>query len=370
MLDVKKFNHQILADDAADALVDAGIALTKKYASLANNKDFAAKEEYEKENLDYMTTLMKHCVTKAGYRFESLNTIKNPQIYRDDIFFKNFRAVIAQVITPIAPAVVSERYGMVAETRQIGFGETGRYIIKSNDLFLVSEIAEGTLSGSLQRMYNNEFTANPQPKYIRYDMPWYQVAAGVFDFGEFAYKLGLSFSNYIGINTIQAFSAVVNAWSTASSPYVASGFTDPNYIGIAQKVQAANGGADVIVLGSLLTVGHVFPTTVGLQYGLGEEIAKNGFLDRYKGYRISYFDPAMVGTTVNTTANIVVPDGVLYFIPVGMDKPIKVTFEGESVTVDAIPTETADKVTGMQITMRIAVDAIVGSRFGAITNIS
>lgn len=366
---IMKFGYNALQDETSNALVDAGVELYKRFAGL-KNPTFAERQEYNAANSKFTEALMKHCVEKAGYVYTSLNAVNNPSIHRDDAFIKTFRSIIAQVITPVAPAVVSERYGMVAETRQIGFGDTARYVVKSNDLFLVSDIAEGVLSGGLQRMYNNEFTANPLPKYIRYDMPWYQVAAGVFDFGEFTYKIGLSFSNYINILTINAFSKVVTDWQTANSPYVASGFSDANWIGVGQKVQAANGGADVMVLGSLATVGKVIPNTVGLQYGLGEEVSKTGFLDRYKGFRIAYFDPSMIGTTVNTTAKIVVPEGVLYFIPVGMDKPIKVTFEGESVTVEALPTVTADKTTGLQITMRLAVDAIVGQRFGAITNVA
>jgi hypothetical protein len=366
-----KFNHSPLMDEAANALVEAGIELTKKYvATLEKGATMADKEEYTKDNIEFSNLYMKHCVEKAGYKFTGTDLLKNPQVYSDTEFNKHFRAVLAQIITPVAPAVITQKYCMVAEVRQIGWGETARFVIKSNDLFVVNDIAEGVRTGGLQRVYNDEFTVNPTPKQIRYDIPWYQVAAQIFDWGDFAYKIGLSFSSYINLLVIRAFADVVADWGIASSPYVTNGFSDSNYITIAQRVQAANGGSDVIVLGSLATVGTIFSNELGLQYGLGEEINKNGFLDKYKGYRIAYLDPSMIGTTVNTTATLVVPEQVLYFIPVGLEKPIKIVFEGENVTIEAIPTQTADKTGGLQITMRLGVNAVVGQRFGAITGVT
>lgn len=365
-----KFNHTSLMDEVANSLVEAGVELTKKYSStLDKSATLADREEYAKANTEFSSLYMKYCVEKAGFRFTGLDMLKNPQVFGDVEFNKQFRAVLAQIITPVAPAVITEKYGMVAEVRQIGWGETARFIVRSNELFVVNDIAEGVLRGGMQRVYNDEFTVNPTPKQIRYDIPWYQIAAGIFDWGDFAYKIGLSFSAYINMLVIKAFKDVVTGWGLAASPYVANGFSDYNFITIGQRVQAANGGADVMVLGSLSTVGMVFPNQLGLQYGLGEELAKNGFLDKYKGYRIAYFDPSMIGTTVNTTGSFAVPEGVLYFIPVGMDKPIKIVFEGENVTIEILPTQSADKTSGLQITMRLGVNAIVGQRFGAITGI-
>lgn len=366
-----QFNYARLMDATSNALVEAGIEITKKFvAASGKNATLADKEEYSKANAEFSTIFMKHCIEKAGYEFKGMDMLKNPQVYGDAEFTKHFRAVLAQIITPVAPAVITEKYGMVAEVRQIGWGETARFIVKSNDLFVVNDIAEGVRTGGLQRVYNDEFTVNPTPKQIRYDIPWYQVASNIFDWGDFAYKIGLSFSSYINMLVIKAFADVVADWALASSPYVVNGFSDSNYITIAQRVQAANGGSDVVVLGSLSTVGTIFSNELGLQYGLGEEMNKNGFLDKYKGYRIAYFDPSMIGTTVNTTATLVVPEEVLYFIPVGMEKPIKVVFEGENVTIESIPTVTADKTGGLQITMRLGVNAVVGQRFGAITGVT
>jgi len=184
-----------------------------------------------------------------------------------------------------------------------------------------------------------------------------------------SYKVGVSFGGYLNALIIKAFTDTITSACVASSPYVASGFSDSNFITIAQRVSTANDNAEVYAMGSLETIGKIFPSTTGLQYGLGQELAKQGFLDRYKGVRVMPINPAQVPGTVNTTANLIVPTGSVYMIGMGSYKPIKVVFEGQNVTVETVPTETPDKTGGMALTMRLGVSAVVGSRFGAIINI-
>lgn len=167
-----KFQYAKLLDDTANQIVEAGIQLTKEFAELKGK----STEEYVAHKESFTESFMEYCTKKAGYVFNSLDTIKNPQIVKDDTFKKTFNAVIAQIITPVAPAVVSNRYMELADVIQIGFGDTGRFPIRSNDLFYVSDVAEGVQFGGLQRLYNDEITVNPTPKQIRYDIPWLTVS--------------------------------------------------------------------------------------------------------------------------------------------------------------------------------------------------
>ena len=50
----------------------------------------------------------------------------------------------------------------------------------------------------------------------------------------------------------------------------------------------------------------------------------------------------------------------------GMYKPVKVVFEGNTVTVAEDARNTKDHTYALTIDMRIGVDVIVGSKFGAI----
>lgn len=153
----------------------------------------------------------------------------------------------------------------------------------------------------------------------------------------------------------------------ASSPYTAAGFTDAQFVTVGQRVKAANANKQIFVFGTLIALGSVIPATLGLQYGLGEEWSKVGYLDAYKGFRLMEIDQALVPNTVNTTANLIVPNDMLYFIATDGYRPIKVVFEGANVTVETVPTETPDKTGGLAITMRVGTTVAVGSKFGALS---
>lgn len=377
------FNGNKIENETVKKFTQAGLELVEKHtAKRVNSADFKNKsralsfkdikvDDYEKDNHKFNETLMKYCVDNSLGKFawNGLETLKNPMVHQDLGFQATFKAVISQIIQPVAPAVVSNTYMDIAEIQQVGWGETGRFIVNPNDLFLVNDIAEGVQFGGLQRLYKDEVTVNPTSKQIRYDMPWYQVASGMFDFGEWAYKIGLSFGGYINATVVNSFTSTIASLTAASSPYVASGFTDLHHLAVAQRVKTANANSQVYVYGTMTALGAVIPATAGLQYGLGEEWTKVGYLGAYRGIRLMEIDQALVPGTVNTTANLIIPNDTLYYMPLGGYKPVKIVFEGSNVTIDTIPTETPDKTGGLSITMKFATAVAVGSKFGAITNV-
>lgn len=168
-----QFKHMELPDAAGNAVIEAGIETTRLYSgTLEKGYSTSDKETYEAKNHEYVETLVKYCVELAGYKFTGLDMLKNPMVYGDAEFRRRFNAVVAQVMTPVAPAVVSQQFMDISEVKQVGWGDTARFIVDSNDLFLVNDIAEGVQLGGLQRLYKDEFTVNASPKQIRFDIPW------------------------------------------------------------------------------------------------------------------------------------------------------------------------------------------------------
>jgi len=360
------FNYKSeMLDDNLNKVVAAGLELTKMYAD-ANGK---TGSDYEVARTKYNEVLANYCVTEAGFKYEGLSQFKNPNITGRTAFKEAFTAVIAQIITPVAPVAVSAQFMDMAETHQIGWGETAQFVIQSNDLFYVSEIAEGVKHGGMQRIYNDEITVNPTPKNIRFDMPFYQFAAGLFDFGAWSYKMGQSYAGYIQKQVVDSLTTVITNGLAASSPYHASGFSDLNHIVVARNVKMANANAQVYGMGTMVALGKAYPSVVGLQYGLGEEISKKGFLDLYKGVKLVEIDQAMMPGTVNTTATAMISDSTIYYIAMSAYKPIKIVFEGDAATVETVATESSDRTMGLSVTMRFGISAVVGSKFGSISSI-
>ena len=149
-------------DEAFNSLVDCTLELAR--ASFAGKK----ASDYEEKNKDLLISMGKRAVENtpfaATFEKEGLaafyrSTLRNNQSVRD-----NFNAVISQVVTALVPEVVNdefERY--IAEIHQVGYGDTARFIIESNDLFKVNSKAEGVRKGVDIPMYDNEFTVHAHP---------------------------------------------------------------------------------------------------------------------------------------------------------------------------------------------------------------
>ena len=365
MFEVYSYNR---GEEAFNDLVDEAIELAS----------FCMKDEkpadYDERSKTLNEGIARYCVT--GTRFESkfekegLAMFKSPVVTKNNDVQENFNVVIAEVINAIAPTVVSNTYSrFLAEVRQVGWGDTARFIVKSNAMFKVNEIAEGVTRGVLQPIYDNEFTLNASPLEIATSIDWYSVATGVFDWGNFGYRAGRSFENYVMMRIILAMTQATNA---AGPAYQANGVDTDQWTTLADRVSGANGGAAVYAIGTVAALNKCIPATIAdNQYVLGEELGtemiKNGHLGRYLGTRLIPIEQAMNAMKVNTTADLLIPTDIVYFVASDSNRPVKIVFEGDSVTVEKIPEETTDKTYTISIQMRIGIGVILGSKFGTLT---
>lgn len=153
------------------------------------------------------------------------------------------------------------------------------------------------------------------------------------------------------------------------SGYIANGFSDQNWLTVARNVQLANGGSDVYALGTKLALGNILPpesATSQFRYGEDGAIVKTGYLPSYKGVSMIELGNALVPNTINGVPQTIVSDKIIYMVPMGGYKPVKVVMEGNSLTVERNPVETADHTYQLIVNMMIGVDVVVGSKFGAI----
>ena len=346
-------------NDIIDTVIDhAKQNMEKKFAS-----------DYTEDVKRVNAAIVKYCLEGTRYFDEyadkPLDAVKNPKVKKDIFFKQNFNAIIVEIINAIAPMVSAPKYtDSLADVVQVGFGDTARFEVGSNGLFKVNEVAEGVNRGALQPIYNDEYTVNAAPVEIATSINWYQVAAGSFEWGKFGVRAGKSFESYIFLKII---AAMTSATALVGAGYSASGMSDANWDNLSQRVAAANGGSAVYAIGTISALGQVIPANNYLQMGLGEEVAKEGALTRYHGTPLVMVPNVLKPMTINTTADLAIPNNLIYFIGTDNDRPVKVVFEGDSVVIEEIPTETADRTYGIKIEYRIGISAIVGSKFGTLT---
>ena len=369
-------------DDDQKVLVESGFRVAKQYMANMNKetkKDIFsvlndnAIDDYKDINDLTVEKIAKYSAKKAFGKADNfeLHNVADPNVHNNRVFKETFAAVLAQIMTPIVPAMISTEFMDFADVSNIGWGDTARFKVNSNDTFYVTRLAEGILNGSVQRVYNNEITVNPEPYNITTAVDWYQIAAGMFDLGEFVYKVGISFSAYITQMIIQAIGA--NITKNASTAYIVNGFSTVTFARLAEILRAANGGVKVHAYGTLAALSNVLPsgtTNANLQVGLGQEWSRVGHLGTFMDVDLIRIPQILLPNTVNTTPLTGIPDDTIYMFADGGYKPVKLVFEGSAFTHDIVPTDTPDKEMGLSVTLRMGTGFVAASKYGAITGLS
>ena len=210
----KIFNYTRTEDEKFNEIVDCSLDLAR--ASYEKNKP----ADYNEKNHDLVEALGKKMAEGSRYeaKFESegLAMYKNPMVNKDPTIRGNFDVILSQIVTAIVPEVVNDVFeGYIAEIHQVGFGDTASFVIESNDLFKVNQKAEGVRKGIDQPMFDDEFTVNAHPITIDCAIDWYPFAAGKFDMGNFAMKIGRSFSAYIFLKAVKGMIAASSGFGAA-----------------------------------------------------------------------------------------------------------------------------------------------------------
>lgn len=361
---VALFNYHKSDEEIFNDIVDGALESLRIYGEgIQDRKEYNALQSAINTNIAKYLTMGTRYAT--DFDCKGSEVLKNPNVTRKADVREKFNAVIAQIINSALPTTISYRFGEeFIETHHIGWGDTARFLISSNELYKVNEIAEGIQRGVLQPIFNNEVTVNASPIEIATSIDWYQVAAGNFDWGNFGARAGRSFEGYI---MLKAMVAMLSPTGSAGAPYKQNGISNVEWTTLAEQVSSANGGADVYALGTLTALSQVYPSVTGLQYGLGKEIMDRGHLDRYLGVKLLPIENYIIPGTVNTTARLGVPQNVIFMVAADQYRPIKVVVEGDSVAVEWIPTETTDKTYRVRVQARVGVAGLVGSKYAAIT---
>lgn len=238
----------------------------------------------------------------------------------------------------------------------------------------MNDIAEGIARGAQQTSADTEYSVTAKREQISLFVDWYHVASGRQDWGYICSKIGASFAAFLQARLAKVMSDIITNNSNVSTSnrdgiagFMANGLTDENWLKTARNIKLANGGADVYALGTSIALASVLPDSAkGFRFGEDSAIVKKGYLPDYKNVPLIELGNALVPNTINGEPEVVLPDDIIYMLPLGMDKPIKVVFEGNSVGVHKEPELCADHTYGFTVDVRMGMDAIVGSKFGAI----
>lgn len=240
-------------------------------------------------------------------------------------------AVVGMLTDLIIPDALIKDLGMIAEIKNGGWGDTLKVDLKPRDLFVVSKGGRARRTFDIERQFKGEKTIVPEVRAITVGISLYDVLKGTYSLAEFVAKAVLSIETQMKYDIYDAFAATMNALpnSAGAGQLRISGFSQDTAIALAQKIQAWNGGAKPVFLGTKLALSKILPASTNTRILLGDEYVKVGYMRDFMG--ISTVELEQVADYTTEFA-VKLDDSKIYIICPGTDKMVKVFVEGSTLS--------------------------------------
>lgn len=230
-----------------------------------------------------------------------------------------------------------EFFMAMVDFRNLAEGDQNIFEVEDRDLFVVSEVADGTQGIRRQRLGGVSQTAIPTTlKMVRIYEEMNRVLAGRVDFNQFIQKVAESFKQKL-LNDIYALWANASAADLGGTTYfpVAGAFDEDKLLEIIAHVEAAAGGKTATIVGTKAALRNLKESIVA--DSAKEEVHNMGYLGKFFGTPVVAIPQRhKIGTT-----DFVMDDKCITIIA-GDDKPIKVVYEGNPIVLMGDPMTNAD----------------------------
>lgn len=240
-------------------------------------------------------------------------------------------AVVGMLTDLIIPDALIKDLGMIAEIKNGAWGDSLKVELKPRDLFVVSKGGRARRQYDITRQYKGEKTITPEVRGITVGISLYDVLKGQYTLAEFVAKAVKSIETQMRYDIYDAFAAAMNNLpnSSGNGQLRISGFSQDTAIALAQKVQAWNGGAKPVFLGTKLALSKILPASSNARILLGDEYVKVGYMRDFMG--ISAVELEQVADYTSEFA-VKIADNRIYVICPGTDKMVKVFVEGSTLS--------------------------------------
>lgn len=225
----------------------------------------------------------------------------------------------------------------LAEMRNVAEGDSPIFLVEDSDLFVVSDVADGTQGIRRQRLGGyNEATIPTTLKAVRIYEEMNRVLSGRVDFNTFINKVSESFKQKLLTDMYTLWSGV-SADQLGGNTYfpVAGSYSEDALLDLIAHVEASAGGKTATIIGTKKALRP-------LKESILSDTAKNEWHDM--GYVGKFFGTPVVAAPqrhkVNTN-EFALEDDALTIIA-GDQKPIKVVREGNPIILMGDPMANAD----------------------------
>lgn len=306
-----------------------GSEVKGKYRQFSTGMTFREKEE--KFSKKFLETTNKYAGVALDSTFSEARIRSNPQVQ-----WASF-ALIGEMIDSVVPQTVLDTFYRFAEIKSTGWGDNLIFNLPNNDLFIVTQTSNANGRGDRQRLHGTDVTLTAVNHDVTLGEDAIRILAGKVNWGEWISRIAQSIETQI---TVEVYNAMIGNYSSLSSSYKETGaFDKTRFNNLVQRVEGGNRNLSATTFGTKVALANVLTDNQYLLFGLGEEYNKMGFLPNFQGTPLFMFEQRL---TPNTD-NFAISDNYLTILSTGLEKIVKIGFEGETIIREVQSNQSADR---------------------------
>jgi hypothetical protein len=272
----------------------------------------------------------------------------------------------SETIDAIVPKVLSTQFDRFVETKNAAWNEQLIFKVTSPDFFRVDKVANGNTNVRGQRLDRRALRLYPIMREVKIQESLYRVLAGEVEWATYVNRVAISMATEIKGDV---YNAIYNSYDGLGAEFQENGTFDPvSFNKLVQRVQAANGGLKPVAFGTKLALAKITPSAGFTAYpgfmsqNMMDELNLSGYLSRFQGTDLIELEQALVPNSLN----FAIDDNFALVIPSGLDKIVKLGFEGESIVTENASSLPVDQE--MEYTFQKAwdVNVLSAGRYGII----
>jgi hypothetical protein len=237
-------------------------------------------------------------------------------------------AVVSAMIDMILPETIIDSIGLYSDVRTIGWGDSAAFDVEPRDLFVVSKAGRAKRTSEVHKQFKGQVVINPEQRELTVGVSLYRVLAGKESLADFVAKVARSLETQLTIDVYNAFVTAMAALSTGASGLKVVGYTQTDFVTLAQKVTAWNGGIKPVVLGTQLALANILPADGNYRYDIESEFVKLGYIRNFIGTDVVIIPQVADYTTPFAT---LISNNYLWFVSPTAQKLLKVVLEGNTL---------------------------------------
>lgn len=302
---------------------------TDFYVAFADYHNHKAAEEWGKTfgSYDKDVTLSEKAQKVKNAFFAEIERLSNcPRTENnEDAWMANpvvrwaYFAIINAAVNVVLPAYVSATFAPFVDFRTVGYADVVNLKIPPKALYTVSRGARGERTSFRQKKYAGNVTVSPIEHIVTTYVDMARVLAGKDDLAEAVRAIVISIELDMNAEIMGALTAGLSAMSYPSQFVESGAFDAKKLVQLAQRVQAYNGMAKPIVMGTASALMNVLPdSTQGYRMVVDGKEGTVSYIKNFYGFDLFELPQAPTGVNYGLGLN----DNILYIVSPAVSKAI------------------------------------------------